>query len=193
MIEAMQITLSSAIAKRIDETTSTASRNARERDGTAMPEVETADMRGIIESRRLRAALQHARSRQEGELGKQLAQVVRAWNAGTSYLPSASPTELEGEGDVAVAGERVLTLHNGSADGGRDPASYIARFTVREDGRIRVGTGQCQTEHRALRRHDRDRERARIGRHGDGYAAGGGAPGRPRKRVSAIPTNGDNK
>lgn len=90
-----------------------------------------------FEDRRLRAALQRARSRQEGELGKQLAQVVRAWNAGAPSVPSASPTELDADGDAPVPGERVLTLHNGSADAVRDPASFIARFTVREDGRIR--------------------------------------------------------
>lgn len=89
-----------------------------------------------FEDKRLRAAVERARSRQEGELGKQLAQVVRAWNAGVSYLPGASPSD-EAENDAPAAGERVLTLHNGNADAGREPGSFIARFTVREDGRIR--------------------------------------------------------
>jgi two-component system LytT family response regulator len=90
-----------------------------------------------FEDKRLRAALQHARSRQEGELGKQLAQVVRAWNAGVSYVPTGSSSEPDPEGDVPTTADRVLTLHNGNADAPRDPAAFIARFTVREDGRIR--------------------------------------------------------
>lgn len=89
-----------------------------------------------FEDKRLRAALDHARSRQEGELGKRLAQVVRAWNAGVPHTPIAdTPGDVDAEG--AEASERTLTLHRGVIDAPRDASSFIARFTVREDGRIR--------------------------------------------------------
>jgi len=86
-----------------------------------------------FEDKRLRAALQHARARQEGELGKQLAQVVRAWNAGAPHTPNAGSSDP----DATSPGERVLTLHHPPEAVVRDATTFIARFTVREDGRIR--------------------------------------------------------
>lgn len=92
-----------------------------------------------FEDRRLRAALEHARSRQEEELGRQLTQVVRAWNSGVpANLASVDASEQERLLSVATtpAGEPLLSLHHGLTDAPRG-AQYIARFTVREDGRIR--------------------------------------------------------
>jgi two-component system LytT family response regulator len=89
-----------------------------------------------FEDKRLRAALQHARSRQEGELGKQLAQVVRAWNAGVPNTPTAA-ADSDLDGETAGTADRVLTLHHAPEGAPRDATSFIARFTVREDGRIR--------------------------------------------------------
>ena len=90
-----------------------------------------------FEDRRLRAALDQARSRRAGELAKQLAQVVQAWNAGTPAEQVAATVATTSRPDAPEASERLLTLHHGIADTSRDASSYIARFTVRHDGRIR--------------------------------------------------------
>jgi len=90
-----------------------------------------------FEDKRLRAALQHARARQEGELGKQLAQVVRAWNGGAPHTPNAGSSDADATADATSPGERVLALHHAPEAVARDATTFIARFTVREDGRIR--------------------------------------------------------
>ena len=90
-----------------------------------------------FEDKRLRAALDQARSRRVGELGKQLADVIQAWNAGMRAEPVGAAVGDTQASDVSATGERVLTLHQGISEAPRDASSYIARFTVREDGRIR--------------------------------------------------------
>ncbi len=90
-----------------------------------------------FEDKRLRAALDQARSRRAGELGKQLASVIQAWNAGIPAEPVGAAIGEPPGGDAAESGDRLLTLHPGGVDGPREASSYIARFTVRDDGRIR--------------------------------------------------------
>lgn len=92
-----------------------------------------------FEDKRLLAALEHARTRQDEELGRQLAQVVHAWNSG--YRPNPPSTAPEDDSlmslTTAPTGEPLLSLHHGLADASRGGSKYINRFTVREDGRIR--------------------------------------------------------
>jgi len=93
---------------------------------------------------RLLAALDRARSaiqeRRNGELGRRLASFVHDWQAGTldrgRSLPHAGGATVSGSNldraDVIDDDERPSTE---PPKGG--PASYIGRFAVRSDGRVR--------------------------------------------------------
>ena len=90
---------------------------------------------------RLLAAVDRARAtlneRRHGELGRRLAAFVRDWQgdaAGTPQLTVLSPNNSTGEPAGHPAG--VETPETDVAGRGRVP-SYIARFAVRSNGRVR--------------------------------------------------------
>jgi two-component system, LytTR family, response regulator len=95
---------------------------------------------------RLLAALERAQSavqeRRNGELGRRLAEFVQAWQAG-SFVKVPTPTAA-----VSVQGSATSALSadaNASSEDEQDTAeppragaaSYIGRFAVRSDGRVR--------------------------------------------------------
>ena len=86
---------------------------------------------------RLLAALDRAREtiheRRHGELGRRLAAFVQDWQAtqlgrGLEYAAGSSPTRASDAGD-SVTGDASTSERTGK--------SYIARFAVRADGRVR--------------------------------------------------------
>jgi two-component system LytT family response regulator len=92
---------------------------------------------------RLVAALDRARSaireRRHGELGRRLAEVVRGWY---QLSPSgAPPLAAASEGGAGSAPSDDDDAAAGSLDAQRDRratrSSYLTRFAVREDGRVR--------------------------------------------------------
>ena len=88
---------------------------------------------------RLVAAVDRARSviseRRHGELGRRLAAFVRDWQGGAA-TPAATAPVVEPSGDVAM--RPVLVESPPAAETSRrSPPSYIARFAVRANGRVR--------------------------------------------------------
>jgi two-component system LytT family response regulator len=85
-----------------------------------------------FEDRRLRAAIERARAHREGEQARQLARIVQAWNQ-SQFDGAATPPNGSGHGAPTGGSHAPTTARTAPTDA---PA-YIARFTVREDGRIR--------------------------------------------------------
>ena len=94
---------------------------------------------------RLLAALERAQTavqeRRNGELGRRLAEFVQAWQAGSfTRLPTPPggvaprPTLSESSADLDASGDDVPDSVEPARGGA---ASYIGRFAVRSDGRVR--------------------------------------------------------
>jgi two-component system LytT family response regulator len=110
-----------------------------------------------FDDQRLLAALEHARgvvrARHQGELGRRLAEVLQSWNGAAPVLHTAGARQGEGArttpSPAAIARldmEPSVVQYEGSDAAGesamepadrRHPGTYIARFAVREDGRVR--------------------------------------------------------
>lgn len=94
---------------------------------------------------RLLAALDRARSavqeRRLGELGRRLSEFVRQWQSGSQILsrPSAPSVAAESAsgGDPGDAGHGGGDMPNEIAASPGAAPSYISRFAVRTDGRVR--------------------------------------------------------
>ena len=96
---------------------------------------------------RLVAAVDRARAtvqeRRNGELGRRLAAFVHQWQAGLiggAGMPVASPAMPNGSAALAGTAERVAPVPETEPDLAEPPraaSSYIARFAVRSDGRVR--------------------------------------------------------
>jgi two-component system LytT family response regulator len=87
---------------------------------------------------RLLAALDRAQSavqeRRNGELGRRLAEFVHAWQAGSFVKPPTPPAGLSLVDGNASSEDEQDTPEPPRAGGA---ASYIGRFAVRSDGRVR--------------------------------------------------------
>jgi two-component system, LytTR family, response regulator len=87
---------------------------------------------------RLLAALERAQTavqeRRNGELGRRLAEFVQAWQAGSFVKPPTPPAGLSPV-DGNASSEDEQELAEPPRAGGA--ASYIGRFAVRSDGRVR--------------------------------------------------------
>ena len=109
-----------------------------------------------FDDQRLLAALDHARGvvreRYQGELGRRLAEVLQSWNGAPPPAPSpaARPGErphpappgalgrlrIEPTAVAHLAGD-LANEHDAEPLERRPAGSYVERFTVREDGRVR--------------------------------------------------------
>jgi two-component system, LytTR family, response regulator len=95
---------------------------------------------------RLLAALERAQAtvqeRRNGELGRRLAEFVQAWQSGASTRPPTPPGGTSAQLSTLSARHTGGDMPSDDEDEGIEPAragagSYIGRFAVRADGRVR--------------------------------------------------------
>lgn len=95
-------------------------------------------------------ARERARERQDGELGRRLSAVVHSWNEATGSSIeriAAPPTAIAGKPLLVPDGRSTASVHVADDEAhewveedrgrGDDRQSYIVRFAVRNDGRVR--------------------------------------------------------